>query len=61
MHVVRNLHLGTPKAIYREAAADKRTSAKDNEEDDERWRDLEAHVVSFVEVHGCDGVTRSLL
>lgn len=61
VHVVGVLHLGAPEAIDGEAAADKGTSAKDNEEDNERWGDLEAHIVSFVEVHGCSGVTTSLL
>lgn len=58
VHVIGILRfVVTPEAIYREATADKGTSAEDNEEDDERWGDLKAHVVSFVEVHGCGGVT----
>ena len=54
--------VSTPESHHREAADDKRAAAEYDKEDDEGWGNLEAHVVSFVEleVHGGGGVTVSL-
>ena len=54
--------VSTPESHHREAADDKSAAAEYDKEDDEGWGNLEAHVVSFVEleVHGGGGVTVSL-
>lgn len=51
------LYIATPETHHGEAADYERTSTEDNQEDDEGWGNLEAHVVSFVDIHGCGGVT----
>lgn len=58
VHIASILSIvATPEAHDCKAADDKRTRAEDNQEDDEGRGDLEAHVVSFVKIHGCSGVT----
>lgn len=48
------------KAIDREAAANKTSSSKDNEKDDQGWGDFEAHIISLLQIHDCGSVNPSV-
>lgn len=59
IQLIRILCVAAIEAHHCGSADDEPAGTEDDEENDEDWGYVEAHVVSFVEVHGYGGVTAS--